>query len=114
MTAPEFSARRIGRQWQIWRGEAFYCLASDRYGRAARTREAAEQCAARHERAARESLASEYRELVGYDPFQDDAARDPREVAATLNEYKREAREAAARAYLEKRARRPRNLSLGF
>lgn len=114
MTAPEFSARRVGRQWQIWRGAAFYCLASDRYGRAARTREAAEQCAARHERAARDALASEYCELIGYDPFADDPSRDPREVAATLNEYKRERRLAAARAYLEKRARRPRSLAFSF
>lgn len=92
MTAPEFIARRVGRQWQIWRGGAVYCLASDRYGRAARTREAAEQSAARHERAAREALANEYRELIGYDPFLDDAAR----------------------AYLEKRARRGRSLAFAF
>lgn len=88
MTAPEFSARRIGRQWQIWRGGAFYCLASDRYGRAARTREAAEQCAARHDRAARD--------------------------AAAWETTQRAARLAAARDYLAKRARRPRNLSLCF
>ena len=88
MTAPEFSARRIGRQWQIWRGEAFYCLASDRYGRAARTREAAEQCAARHERGARD--------------------------AAAWETTRRAARLAAALAYLAKRARRPRSLAFAF
>lgn len=87
MTAPEFSARRIGRQWQIWRGGAFYCLARNS-GRAARTKEAAEQCAARHDRAARE--------------------------AAAWETTRRAARLEAARAYLAKRARRPRSLAFAF
>lgn len=84
----KFSARKIGRQWQIFQGEEFYCRALLRGGRPATNAADAALHAERLNKSAAE------------------AAEWDRTVAA--------ARAEKVAAYLARRAQRPQNLAFNF
>lgn len=89
MSGTGFHARRIGRQWQIWKGETFYCLAYYRNSTKPITNEADAKLAAARCQAALDD-AAQWAETVRIHRLQD------------------------ARAYLERRKARACNLSLHF